>query len=241
MQKDEFTNIVKNSEIIVTQPIHDNYKNVDYLSTNYIINNANKNAKIIIFDNCYFNFYYFDLTYSYFNNKLLQTPIDYHYNKMMECYKENYSENYYIENYVNNENLKNSDELEIIAENGLIELKNRYDYSKTQYNFENVHIISVYEFIKNNYKDKLLFYSMNHPTKYVLEYVCEEIIKELNFPNTIDYSIDTFNGIKCILYKCIQKAVNFNINDYSPLTQNATCSEEITKLYYNNYKIIGYS
>ena len=42
LDKLEFTEIIKKCDIIVTQPINDNYLGVDYLSTNYIINNAKK-------------------------------------------------------------------------------------------------------------------------------------------------------------------------------------------------------
>ena len=81
-----FTDIIKNSDVIITQSICDNYRNVEYLCTTYIIQHKYPNCKLIIFDSCYFNFYYFDLTYKMFNNDILHLPIDYHYNKMIECY-----------------------------------------------------------------------------------------------------------------------------------------------------------
>ncbi len=232
--KETFTNIINNSDIIITQSIQDNYRDVEYLSTSYIINNAKQNCKIILFDSCYFDFYYFDLTYKQFNNDVLHIPSDYHYNKMIECYCNNIN---YIENYVNNIELKTSEELDKIANDSLNELQKRYNMNREKYN-ENIFIISIYDFVKTNYKNKLLFYSMNHPTKYVIQYICEEIIKHLNILNTINYNIDVLNDPKCIIYKCIQKNVNFNIDEHLPLLANKTNVEEITQLYFDTYRNI---
>ena len=97
-----FTDIIKKCDIIITQSISDNYRNVDYLSTLYIKQHKKSNCKLIIFDSCYFDFYYFDLTYKKFNNSILHDSIGYHYNKMIECYNNEHSIDYYIDNFVNN-------------------------------------------------------------------------------------------------------------------------------------------
>jgi hypothetical protein len=240
IEKIEIFNIIQKCDIIITQSIKEDYRNMDYLSTNYVINNSNKKCKIIIVDSCFFNFYYFDSIYKSFNNEKLQKPVGYHYDKMIETYNDNKPVNYYIDNYVNNLELKTKDELETIAENSLNELKKRYNSSLTQYNKENIYIISNYEYIKNNYKKKLLFYSMNHPTKYVIQYMCEEINKHLNLPNAINYDIDVLSGVKCILYKCIQKNVNFDIKNHEPFLLNKKNINEIVKIYYDVYKSIGF-
>ena len=238
----EFTNLIKEQDIIITQSICNNYRDKPYLSTNFIIQNCKKSCKIIIFDSCYFNFYYFDVTYDLFNTKvMLNQPIDYHYNKMMECYKNNVSVKYYLENIVNNKDLKTKKELENYANESLEELRKRYLESIQKYKInDNIHIITCYDYIKNNYKDKLLFYSMNHPTKFIIQFICEQIIQILNIDNTIDYNIDTLNFIKCIIYKCIQKVVNFDISDFKPLTCEKQDIKEITELYYNAYRNNGF-
>jgi hypothetical protein len=235
--KDSFTAIIKNCDIIITQPINDNYRDVDYLSTSYIINNSKKDCKIIIFDSCHFDFYYFDLTYKYINGTILQKPIDYHYNEMINCYHNNVSIDNYINNYINNEHLKTSEELDTIAQNSLNELKRRFYENVKKYASNNIILISTYEFIKNNYKDKLLFYSMNHPTKHVIRYICKIIIHILKIENTIDYKIDMLeNNTRCILYKCIQKNVNFDITLETPLLDNETDLKKIINKYYDSYK-----
>jgi len=241
IDRDYFSDLIKNSDIIITQHINDNYRDVDYLSTSFIIKNKKIDCKLIIFDSCYFNFYYFDLAYRMFDDKLLRKPIDYHYNKMIECYINNSSIEHYITYYVNNLDLKSSEELETIAQNSLEELYNRNKNNKEKYNDNNMYVIGTYEYIKNNYKDKLLFYSMNHPTKYVIQFICENIINILQIQNTINYDIDLLDNPRCILYKCISKNVNFDINNQNVLTSGITDINNITQLYYDTYnKIIGF-
>ncbi len=235
---DEFTNIIKNSDIIITQPICDNYRNKDYLSTKYLINNKNSNCKLLIYTPFYFNFYYFDLTYKKNNDNILKVPIDYHYNDMINCYKLNLPPEKYLEYYVDNTYYKNNEDLELYANESFIELDNRYVAMINEYVNNNFNVIPIYitDFIKNNYKEQLLFYSMNHPTKYLFQLICNEIIKILELDNNINYSIDPLDNPKCILYKCVQNAVHFNINDNESITLDKRGNYDITKLYFESYK-----
>jgi hypothetical protein len=249
ISKEEFTTILNQCNLIVTQSIKDNYRNTDYLSTSYIINNATRSTcNIIIFDSCYFSFYHFDVEYKYFNNNILHNPVDYHHKYMIDSYHNNLSIEDYINNYHNNTELKSSEELEIIANNSLDELNRRYENNiKKYYNGRNVYFIPTYNFIKNNYKDKLLFYSINHLTKYLIQYICEEILNLINLlennhlKNTINYHIDILSTEpKCLLYKCIQKNINFNLNEHVPNILGNIDIYEITKIYYDTYRSINY-
>ena len=58
--------------------------------------------------------------------------------------------------------------------------------------------------------------------------------------NTINYTVDTLENPKCILYKCISKNVNFDINNHNVLTLGIRDINKITQLYYNTYKEIGF-
>jgi hypothetical protein len=162
---------------------------------------------------------------------------------MMECYLNGSSKEYYINNFVNNLNLKSNEELNTIAENSLNELQRRYLESKKKYNSENdvnIYVKSYYEFIKENYKEKLLFYSMNHPTKHLTQYICEDLISILQIKNTINYEVDVLESTKCILYKCVSNNVKFEMNKHDALTLNISGVSEITQLYYDTYKKIGF-
>lgn len=247
----ELLTIIQNTNIIITQHINDDYKNKPFLSTKFLLENCKKDCIIIILDVCYFDFYHIDADYKLFNDKLLQQPISYHYNNMIYCYKNNLSINYYIENFVNNLNLKTLDELETIAINNITELKNRYECNIERYKDYklNINIETCYEFIRDNYKEKYLFYFKNHPSKYVLQYNCNKIIeilkKYLLIDYCINYDIDPLNGIQCIIYKCVQKCVNFDINNYVPsinLPPYLMLSgiNETIELYYKTYDKINF-
>jgi hypothetical protein len=239
LDEQSFLKYVLESDIIITQNINDGYRDKYYLSTSFIINNAKKTTKIILFDSCHFDFYYVDLTYKTINGQHLDKPCDYHYNSIIECYKNNISIENYLLNYVNNEKYKTNEELDDIAYKSLVELKNRYDTLKNTYNNNNnVYFITIHDFVKENYKNKLLFYSMNHPTKYLLQYISENIINILQIENSINYNIDSLDSTKCILYKCIQKNVNFNIYENNPNMFDEKCIYKIAKKYYDAYSKI---
>lgn len=136
--------------------------------------------------------------------------MEYHYKTILEKKMD------YID-IIFNPTLKTKEELELLAENSLAEMKRRYIENQKY----NVHVISIHDFVKQKYKDKLLFYSTNHPSKYVIQYICEEIIKILQWENTINYEIDQLNITKCILYSCLQSVVHFDISKHRPLTQNS--------------------
>jgi len=220
----EFDKILKKSDIIITQPIHNNYRNMYYLSSNYIVNKCKKDSTIIFVNNCYFNFYHFDLKYNKSSN-----IINYHHTNIIDCINNNKDSDYYENVYVKNENLKTFDELNTIFNNNIIELKNRY-MEMLQYSKHNTNFIPIVDFIKNNYKENLLFYTFNHPSKYLLQYIAREIIKILNIEDTINYDLDPFNKDRYILYKCIQKMVNFNIKNYTPLVNNKNTIKEIYEM-----------
>jgi hypothetical protein len=103
-----------------------------------------------------------------------------------------------------------------------------------------VSIISVSDFIKNNYKSKLLFYTINHPSKYVLQFICENILFYLNeTTQTMNYNLDPLNVEKSIIYKCVQKVVKFDVNKEIPKSNNLDENFAIIQSYFDTYKALG--
>jgi hypothetical protein len=236
LNKKEFTTLIKEQDIIITQHISSNYRNLDYLNTQYILNNTN--GIVIIFNSCYFKFYYPDLKYISYNNERLRIPIDYHYQYMIDNYKRGDTIQNYIDNYVNNPNLISEKSLLELATESINELKKRdTEMRKNLCTKSNVYFISITDYIKNNYKEKLLFYSMNHPSKYLLQFICENIINILNIDNSINYTIDPLNYPKCILYKCLESTVRFKISNDNISTRDTF---SITKQYYDTYDKINF-
>jgi hypothetical protein len=105
--KTEFTDIIEKCDVIITQSINDCYRNVDYLSTSYIINNSKKDCKIIIVDNCYFDFYYFDVSRRQFNNEELKGCVIHSNKKFKIDNNQNKIDTFYIQElYINDKNNK---------------------------------------------------------------------------------------------------------------------------------------
>jgi len=238
LNKKEFTTLINKQDIIITQPIEKNYKNVDYLNTTYVINNTN--GIVIIFNSCYFDFYYPDLKYIKHNNTILHEPIDYHYQYMIDHYKRGDTIQNYLDNCVNNPDLISQKSLLERATKSINELRNRDTNIRKEFGKKsNVYFISISDYIEKNYREKLLFYSMNHPSKYLLQFICENIINILNIDNSIIYTIDPLNNPRCILYECVQSAVRFKI-DNDIITNNCTDIFSITKLYFDTYDKINF-
>lgn len=232
---DYFYKELETTDILILQPINDNYKNDNRLSSLSIINYCKINTKIIMMQSYYFNFYYPDLQYLSNNNIILNKPIDYHYKTIIDSYNNNMSIDEYIIKYMDS-NLYSIDYLNNNANISIKELKKRYNEMIDKYNNKNIFFINTLDFIENNYKEILLFYSMNHPSKYLMIEIIKHIFKILDIDEKyIDNDGDYISTPKCILNKCIQNVVNFDINNYKPLTLKEENIYKIVKLYYNEY------
>ena len=211
MTEEEFTAIIKKADIIITQPINNNYKDKFYFSTEYIIKTCKESTKIFIFPSLHFEFYYPDLMYRVLNDgSHLNEPSPYHYKSIIDNFSKGID--YILENCVDNKNYKTEEELFCNADNSITELNSREELID-KYGEINAMVIKikVSHFIKEHFQQKLLFYSMNHPTPYILQYISEFIKDILSF-GEINYDFDGLAGSdRCILYSCIQKCVEFDL------------------------------
>ena len=80
---------------------------------------------------------------------------------------------------------------------------------------------------------------MNYSTSYLLRFISENIINILQIKYN-NYRFYEFDNAKCIIYKCIQKVVNFKIDNCDFLTKNKTNLLDICKLYYETYNKINF-
>ena len=113
----KFTQIIKNMDIIITQPIgmEGTYRGKDYLSTLYILKHCKETCRVIIFPSLYDSFYYFDAGFLIRDDAQLSSPNKWHYGRMVDSYNNGLSVDEYIEQVVNNEDLLSVDMLESIA------------------------------------------------------------------------------------------------------------------------------
>jgi hypothetical protein len=241
-QERYFTNLLQIMDIIITQPISDDYLGKEYVSTSYVVSHCKPDCKVIILPSYHFKFYYFDCNY----NRKLPGPADYHYANMIECYKQGKSHDYYLEHYINNPHLKSKEELEKIADECITELDNRYNNSQ-KYKIINANVVTIpiCKFIQENYKQTLLFHTINHPTKVLFHHVCHEILNILQIENTMDYWSDFLSHtIRNIMYKCVEQVVSFK--QPAPLIDFANYAyhhdaKGVSEFYYNEYRKLDQS
>lgn len=247
--------IIKKVDLIIIQPIHSNYKNITNLDTYSILTAIKPTCKVILFPSMHLDFYYPFLTYKVRNDgDILRVPCDYHDSKLFELIKESTKNNLSLDDIINNfisivsdESIKSVEELNSIFKNSISELQsreNKYIEFIPDNCKLNVSIITSSSFIENNYKDKLLFYSMNHPTKNMFHYIADSVLDIIHvnkeqYPNNLDPLL--YNNVP-ILYKCIKQIVNFDISEVPIVINGVRLSiDECINKYYEVYSKINYN
>lgn len=219
-------------DLIIIQPIHQDFNgNIKY-SSKTILNNTKQDCISILVPSLYFDFYHPYLCYLNGVSGKIQEPIDYHDKiliKLYLVYKES-SNQYIIDKYMNifnNEIFINDLMINDNLTLALINIEERENNFKN-YIVNNTKCIYCYNFIKNTYQNNLLFYSVNHPSKYLLSYLSDEILKFLNISSEIyPNDLDPFNNLIIPVYNCLKNVLKFDINIY-----NNMCND--TELY-NKY------
>ena len=232
--------------LIIIQP---HYSNEEY-TLNSIISKTNDKCKVIILPSSYFNGYYPNLTYALDEHRqIVRKPSDYHDKLIIDLYKEykhgNITEKEIKEiftkhfediNYISKEKLEES------IEEGIVELQKREDkYINEKYKMNRDYsFIRISTFIKNNYKKKLLFYSMNHPSIHLFTYICNEILSILDMDYCVNKfsKLDLLDNVRVPLYKCIKNVVNFDVDKHAFLINNKQNVNDLVKMYIEEYKNI---
>lgn len=242
IEREEFLNIVRESDIIITQPVKNNYRNKDYLSTEFLLENSKKETKVIIFPSLRLDFYYFDFYYQRLkNNEQLTEPGDCHYKSLIHSYKENKPIEYFLSEYLDNKSLKSNEELDQIVDSSIKELEKREALMLNFKRIKECFIINSSEYIRKNFKKQLLFYSANHPTKYLLQHIAKNITECLDFNEEIKNVDPLYNNERGMLYGCIQNYVEFDILEHKPYLSKYKIEDakEICKKYYEVYDKIN--
>lgn len=215
LTKKEFTTEIKSADIIITQPILQNYRGKEYLSTNYVIKNANQNTNIILFPSLMVgNIYYFDSISDQRVNRASATAFA--HKNLLDYYTQGGSDiNYFIKNFVTNKNLLTRKQLESNADNVIGELIRREDEAIKEHGLPFIRMSS---FIKNNWKNNLLFYTSNHGTLHLYQYLAQQICKKIGLSfDSIDLKQDPQQkACRLILYSCLENIVKFDLTKCLP-------------------------
>jgi len=233
-----YTHTLFELDLIIIQPINEDFnENIKY-STKTILNNTKNDCISILIPSLYFDFYHPYLCYLNGENGKVNEPIDYHDKMLIKlylAYKES-SNDEIIKIYMNifnndifiNNNMCN-DNLTLALQN--IEKR---EINFKNYTVNNTKCIYSYDFIKNNYQEKLLFYSVNHPSKYLLSYLTDEILKYLNIEcEKYNENIDPFNNLIIPIYNYLNHMINFDISKYNNMINDNELYNKYIDVYRN--------
>ena len=205
-------------KLFITQPISDNYKNNSLLSTKSIISYLelhNPNVRIIMFPVCYLDFYYPSITYLKLYSKCI--PHIYNYYFFDENLLKLNSISKYIE-IINDVDFYSIDYLQNKFAKSILELKKRETEMKNfKFKGYSLSFITISEFIEDNYKHQLLFYTRNHPTGILLKYIILLLFSHLTLDLTLVSKkeivhFDKLNNKKFPIYKSLQKIISIDID-----------------------------
>ena len=122
ISESDFNEIVKNSDYIITLPISENYRDKNYLSFKYILENVKETCKIIVFAPLDFDLYFFDQINSFYHNQqLLTQPSTFHFKTLFDYFRNGKSIKNFLDECFYNENFKNSEDFESILNYNLTE------------------------------------------------------------------------------------------------------------------------
>jgi hypothetical protein len=233
---DLYKNILPVLDLIIIQPISDNYKNDPRYGTKCILKNVDNTCIKILFPSLYFDFYHPFICYIYDKNNpgwKLDSPYDYHDKIILKYYIDAQNEsnkiissdkneiesfslnlfNYYKTSLLNRDIC--DDKILINKFNENIENLKKRENNYKHYVTIDTHLIKSSNFISNNYSKNLLFYSINHPSKYLFHYISDSILVILKIQlGSYPESLDPLKSLIMPLYSCIEKHVKFDVNKY---------------------------
>ena len=254
ISESDFNEIVKNSDCIITLPISENYRDKNYLSFKYILENVKETCKIIVFAPLDFDFYFFDQINSFYHNQqLLTQPSTFHFKTLFDYFRNGKSIKNFLDECFYNENFKNNEDLELILNNCLLETKKREDLAlKSMSNQNNCYLIPIRQFFMDEHRNFILNKSHNHPASVTFIYVAEYILNIIGMDtNKIDRQTDPFcyyteiygNKQSYPLYSCLKKHLNFDTSDYKSCFYGSLNEgnklidiKDACEIYYESYK-----
>ena len=226
-------------DLIIIQPISDNYNNYHKYSTKSFLENIKKECIVIMFPSIYYNIYYPNLIHDeiksinivvhdiniikkFINSKNKETFVNECIN--MIKYSNFYSKEFIINNIENTINNLLKKELDAI---------NKYN---PQY------FIKITNFISSEYMNNILSFTLNHHTKYVYRYLSNEILHILNikitpYPEELDPQLKT---VSCIIYESVKNVINKELekNLYSQRELSNVDLITYLEFHYNKYSLV---
>jgi hypothetical protein len=77
------------------------------------------------------------------------------------------------------------------------------------------HVIVISDFIRENYRKLQLFYTLNHPSRHLLQHICAGILSHLKLPLNYNMSIDPLRNSRSPIYPAVRRALKLEFTQES--------------------------
>lgn len=143
-----------------------------------------------------------------------------------------------------NPSFKTQSELIDIAQSEIAELRKRETAIQDAYKDARgvIGFVPISDFIADNFRDRLLMYTMNHPSKFILQHVSRKILTLLQLPVHINESIDPlFTSDRCMIYECVKRMLNCSTDEYESRIARLRIHGDpaVVSEYYQSYSSYG--
>lgn len=227
------TDVCPYLDLFIYLPISDD---LGCRATSNIIKHLPATCKKIVFPRCYFSAYNPDCRYVKDSKcKHILAPDIYHNMELVTAYQQNdlnafreiaFSEDYYSPEF-----------LEKLAQYD-IDMMMKREAQLQQTVDDKTTVIPVAEYIRDNFRDKHLFSTFNHPTHHLHQHIVNGILEVLNITDrTIDLNIDPLAKSQLPIFESVYRGLRLNFRKpvfAKVLKKDYTCDEYI-ELVRNEY------
>jgi|GEM_PF-6655379 len=236
---DDFINKeVKKLDLFIYIPISDDYRNDYKFSSNFFLSQVQSHCLKVAFPSLYFYVYDRQMTYlTDKNGTRVSRPHEYHDKiliKMFMTYRHLNNEEIfqkYLE-YIHTPGNFNKTELVEAAVSNYKELKRREDLLTADK--RNDCILKVADFIHEQYQAKRLFYSLNHPSRYIYLHLRKQLFHYLQIENDeadIDRALDPHTDFIFGIFPPVRTYLGLTFEDHYPYPSNSVGYEKYLDFY----------
>jgi hypothetical protein len=209
---------IKKLDLFIYVPTKDDYRNNYYLSSGYLLSHLRPDCIRISFPSLYYQVYDPQTTYlTDVNGRRIQEPHEYHDKILITMFLryQHLPDKEIIKKYIKyiiDENNFNGDDLNKAARSSYEELKRREHLLEKDE--KNYYCLKIADFIELNSRKIRLFYSLNHPSKYVYLHLCQQVFSILGISeDDPDPLLDPHEEFKCGIFPPVKKYLGLQFED----------------------------
>ena len=231
-------NEVKKIDLFIYTPVGDGYRDNYKFSSNYLISHLRADCVKIVFPSLYCHVYDPQMTHltdEY--GKRIDVPHDYHDKVLIKIF----IENRYLTNeeifqkyldFINDPENFNKKEIQDAAQANYRELKRREDLLEKDP--KNDFVIKVADFIDQNHKYRRLFYTLNHPSKYLYLHMRQQLFGYIDIEPTesdFDSNLDPHSDFVFGIFPPIKNSLELRFEDDAVFPSNRISYRQYLEYY----------